>query len=66
MRRKTLRNAWRSIAPDGTDLERLAAEAGISLDARGETVDVEAYARLAGKLPTRPTSRADDRAQRGR
>jgi len=51
MRRKTLRNAWRSLAPDGVDLERLAAEAGISLDARGETLDVEAYARLAGKLP---------------
>jgi 16S rRNA (adenine1518-N6/adenine1519-N6)-dimethyltransferase len=50
MRRKTLRNAWRSLAPDIATLERLAAEAGISLDARGETLDVEAYARLAGKL----------------
>jgi len=33
--------------PDGTDLERLAASRHL-LDARGETVDVEAYARLAG------------------
>ena len=54
MRRKTLRNAWRSVAPDGAALEQLAAEAGISLDARGETLDVEAYARLAGKLEDTP------------
>jgi 16S rRNA (adenine1518-N6/adenine1519-N6)-dimethyltransferase len=50
MRRKTLRNAWRSIRGDVADLERLASEAGISLDARGETLDVAAFARLSGAL----------------
>jgi 16S rRNA (adenine1518-N6/adenine1519-N6)-dimethyltransferase len=53
MRRKTLRNAWRGIygwTPD--ELSRRAAACGISLDARGETLDVEAFARLAAQ--TRP------------
>ena len=47
-RRKTLRNAWRGIY--GLSLEALearAAEAGISLDARGETLSVEQFARFA-------------------
>jgi 16S rRNA (adenine1518-N6/adenine1519-N6)-dimethyltransferase len=48
-RRKTLRNAWGSIAPPEV-LARAAASAGISLDARGETLDVDAYARMAGAL----------------
>jgi 16S rRNA (adenine1518-N6/adenine1519-N6)-dimethyltransferase len=47
MRRKTLRNAWRAVFEDVAELERRAAEAGISLDARGETLDVEAFARLS-------------------
>lgn len=47
-RRKTLRNAWSGAF--GWDRARLDAEAqsaGISLDARGETLAVEDFARLA-------------------
>jgi len=49
MRRKTLRNAWASVAPS----DRLAAaaeRASVSLDARGETLDVDAFARMANAL----------------
>jgi 16S rRNA (adenine1518-N6/adenine1519-N6)-dimethyltransferase len=47
-RRKTLRNAWKGIYGwSREELEARAAEAGISLDARGETLDVEAFGRLA-------------------
>ncbi|WP_231511541.1 16S rRNA (adenine(1518)-N(6)/adenine(1519)-N(6))-dimethyltransferase RsmA [Chondromyces apiculatus] len=49
-RRKTLRNAWRGIY--GWSAEELAShaqEAGISLDVRGETLDVEDFARLAAR-----------------
>jgi 16S rRNA (adenine1518-N6/adenine1519-N6)-dimethyltransferase len=49
-RRKTLRNAWAGVAGDSQSLERAAAEAGISLDARGETLDVDAFARMANAL----------------
>jgi 16S rRNA (adenine1518-N6/adenine1519-N6)-dimethyltransferase len=50
-RRKTLRNAWARVAePDR--VAQAAAEAGISLDARGETLDVEAFARMASLLST--------------
>jgi 16S rRNA (adenine1518-N6/adenine1519-N6)-dimethyltransferase len=49
MRRKTLRNAWSRIA-ESDRLAAAAAEAGISLDARGETLDVEDFARMAGAL----------------
>ena len=48
-RRKTLRNAWRSVAATEV-LARAADAAGVSLDARGETLDVEAYARMARAL----------------
>jgi 16S rRNA (adenine1518-N6/adenine1519-N6)-dimethyltransferase len=48
-RRKTLRNAWRGIyGMSREELEARAAAAGISLDARGETLGVEAFARFAG------------------
>ncbi|MGH7285101.1 MAG: 16S rRNA (adenine(1518)-N(6)/adenine(1519)-N(6))-dimethyltransferase RsmA, partial [Polyangiaceae bacterium] len=47
-RRKTLRNAWRSLGAD--KIERAAKSAGISLDARGETLDVEAFAKMASFL----------------
>jgi len=47
MRRKTLRNAWRGIVPDRTVVERAATAAGVSLDARGETLDVAAFDRMA-------------------
>jgi 16S rRNA (adenine1518-N6/adenine1519-N6)-dimethyltransferase len=49
-RRKTLRNAWAGLADDSDSLERAAAKAGIRLDARGETLDVEAFARMAEAL----------------
>ncbi len=45
-RRKTLRNAWRGVA----DLDVIAAAsaaAGISLDARGETLSVDQFAAMA-------------------
>jgi 16S rRNA (adenine1518-N6/adenine1519-N6)-dimethyltransferase len=50
MRRKTLRNAWSRIAPRET-LERAAKAAGISLDARGETLSVEEFAKMGSALP---------------
>jgi len=47
-RRKTLRNAWKGLFGwSREELEQRATEAGISLDARGETLGVEAFARLA-------------------
>lgn len=46
-RRKTLRNAWRSLPLDKDALARAAETAGIDLDARGETLDVAAFARMA-------------------
>lgn len=49
-RRKTLRNAWARLAPNPDALARAAARAGVSLDARGETLDVEAFARMATEL----------------
>jgi 16S rRNA (adenine1518-N6/adenine1519-N6)-dimethyltransferase len=50
MRRKTLRNAWKSVVPDGARLAQVAEEAGVSLDSRGETLDVETFARVAELL----------------
>jgi 16S rRNA (adenine1518-N6/adenine1519-N6)-dimethyltransferase len=48
-RRKTLRNAWRSVA--SMDQIAAAAErAGISLDARGETLTVDQFAAMAKAL----------------
>jgi len=49
-RRKTLRNAWRSVVADGKRLEAAAQAAGISLDARGETLDVAAFVKMAGAV----------------
>jgi 16S rRNA (adenine1518-N6/adenine1519-N6)-dimethyltransferase len=47
-RRKTLRNAWRGLYGwTREQLEARAAEAGISLDARGETLSVEDFVRIA-------------------
>ncbi len=48
-RRKTLRNAWSRVA-DPARIAAAAAEAGISLDARGETLSVEEFARMAALL----------------
>jgi 16S rRNA (adenine1518-N6/adenine1519-N6)-dimethyltransferase len=50
MRRKTLRNAWRSVLTHRDALERIAAESGISLDARGETLSVEQFAEMAERV----------------
>jgi 16S rRNA (adenine1518-N6/adenine1519-N6)-dimethyltransferase len=49
MRRKTLRNAWSRVAEPQRIAEAAAASA-ISLDARGETLDVESFARMATNL----------------
>jgi 16S rRNA (adenine1518-N6/adenine1519-N6)-dimethyltransferase len=47
-RRKTLRNAWKGLYGwSAEELARKAGEAGISLDARGETLSVEEFARIA-------------------
>jgi 16S rRNA (adenine1518-N6/adenine1519-N6)-dimethyltransferase len=48
-RRKTLRNAWSRVAP-AEKIQAAAAIAGVSLDARGETLDVDAFARMATAL----------------
>ncbi len=50
MRRKKLRNAWHAVVPDPQSLATMAAAASISLDARGETLDVEDFARMADVL----------------
>jgi 16S rRNA (adenine1518-N6/adenine1519-N6)-dimethyltransferase len=45
-RRKQLKNAWSSLlVPE--QLELAARRAGIALGARGETLGVEAFARMA-------------------
>jgi len=49
-RRKTLRNAWSRLGPDSAVLEAAASRAGVSLAARGETLDGEAFERMAGAL----------------
>src|ERR1019366_9435543 len=49
-RRKTLRNAWAGLAADADALQRAAEQAGVSLAARGETLEVEAFARMGAAL----------------
>jgi 16S rRNA (adenine1518-N6/adenine1519-N6)-dimethyltransferase len=49
-RRKTLRNAWAGVETDTVALARAAERAGIPLEARGETLDVDAFARMAAAL----------------
>jgi 16S rRNA (adenine1518-N6/adenine1519-N6)-dimethyltransferase len=60
MRRKTLRNAWKSLYGWSKDeLEFHAKEAGISLDARGETLAVDDFARIAKrKRPLEPSEQS--------
>ena len=48
-RRKTLRNAWSRIA-GRSDIDAAAALAGVSLDARGETLGAAAFDRVATAL----------------
>jgi 16S rRNA (adenine1518-N6/adenine1519-N6)-dimethyltransferase len=52
-RRKTLRNAWSRVA-EPARIAEAAERAAISLDARGETLDVEAFARMASFLASDP------------
>jgi 16S rRNA (adenine1518-N6/adenine1519-N6)-dimethyltransferase len=50
-RRKTLKNAWSDLfAQRGVDLQRAAERAGIDLSARGETLSVAAFSRMAQEL----------------
>ena len=49
MRRKTLRNAWRTLAPM-EQLTAAAERANISLDARGETLSVDEFAAMTAAL----------------
>ena len=55
MRRKTLKNAWASVAPAPV-LVSAATRAQIALDARGETLDVDAFARMAAALDAEKSS----------
>ncbi len=52
-RRKTLRNAWSSLGLESEVLAAAAVEAGISLDARGETLSVTEFARMANAVASR-------------
>jgi 16S rRNA (adenine1518-N6/adenine1519-N6)-dimethyltransferase len=49
-RRKTLRNAWSGLAPSAEALRTAASKAGVSLEARGETLSVDDYARMDAAL----------------
>lgn len=49
-RRKTLRNAWAELVVDPAALQAAAATADVALEARGETLDVDAFARMASAL----------------
>jgi 16S rRNA (adenine1518-N6/adenine1519-N6)-dimethyltransferase len=40
------------VAPTPEEVARAATVAGVSLDARGETLDVEDFARMAAALGT--------------
>ncbi|MFZ5894273.1 MAG: 16S rRNA (adenine(1518)-N(6)/adenine(1519)-N(6))-dimethyltransferase RsmA [Myxococcota bacterium] len=54
-RRKKLRNAWASLpAIDAASLSAFAAQAGIDLDRRGETLSVAEFARMAALLESKP------------
>jgi 16S rRNA (adenine1518-N6/adenine1519-N6)-dimethyltransferase len=50
-RRKKLRNAWQGVlGKDAAEVGAAATRAGIDLDARGETLDVTAFARMAREV----------------
>jgi 16S rRNA (adenine1518-N6/adenine1519-N6)-dimethyltransferase len=51
-RRKTLRNAWSGLAP-AAELVELGRACGIALEARGETLSVDDFARAAAFLEAR-------------
>ena len=50
-RRKTMRNALRRLGLGGDVADELLAAAGVDPSARGETLSLEAFARIAGSLP---------------
>lgn len=53
-RRKTLKNAWSGILGlSAADVAAAAANAGIDLGLRGETLDVEAFANMAREIAER-------------
>jgi 16S rRNA (adenine1518-N6/adenine1519-N6)-dimethyltransferase len=61
-RRKTLRNAWRGVCQLSTaELEQYARDAGIDLDARGETLGVAQYSRMAQRVGERSPPPATER-----
>lgn len=50
-RRKMLRNAWHGMSSvEDDDVQRAASRAGVDLDARGETLSVHDFARVAVEL----------------
>ncbi len=50
-RRKKLKSAWRGLFDlDGEALARAAGRAGVDLEARGETLDVAAFGRMAEEI----------------
>jgi 16S rRNA (adenine1518-N6/adenine1519-N6)-dimethyltransferase len=49
MRRKTLRNAWKTVLPRES-LDEAALAADVDLSARAETLHVEAFARMASQV----------------
>jgi 16S rRNA (adenine1518-N6/adenine1519-N6)-dimethyltransferase len=53
-RRKTLKNAWSTLGKGG-ELEEAARRAGIDLGARGETLGVSDFARMAEALSANVT-----------
>jgi len=53
-RRKTLRNAWQAVAGlTGAQLDAAARDAGIDLDARGESLTVQQFGRMAQSIDAR-------------
>lgn len=53
-RRKTLRNAWQGVAElSGSELDAAARDAGIELDARGESLTVQQFGRMAQSIDSR-------------
>lgn len=53
-RRKILRNAWQGVGGrSGAELEAAARSAGIDLDARGESLSVEQFGRMAQSIDSR-------------
>lgn len=56
LRRKTLRNAWKSLLP-AEELNQLANSCDVSLDLRGETLTVQQFAQVATALAALRSSR---------